>query len=49
MEFKIGNKIFDRQEVECYSRVVGFLRPIKQWNDSKQSEYMSRVTFKNYE
>ena len=31
---------------EIYSRVVGYLRPIKQWNDGKQAEYGSRKTFK---
>jgi len=26
--------------------VVGFLRPVSSWNDAKQSEYVSRKTFK---
>jgi anaerobic ribonucleoside-triphosphate reductase len=30
---------------EVYSRVVGYLRPISQWNDGKQSEYKIRKTF----
>jgi ribonucleoside-triphosphate reductase (formate) len=30
---------------EIYSRVVGYLRPIKQWNDGKQAEYRRRKTF----
>ena len=30
---------------EIYSRVVGYLRPIKQWNDGKQAEYGRRKTF----
>jgi anaerobic ribonucleoside-triphosphate reductase len=30
---------------EIYSRVVGYLRPIKQWNDGKQAEYSRRKTF----
>lgn len=34
------------QETEVYSRVVGYLRPVKQWNDGKQSEFGSRKTFK---
>ncbi len=34
------------QETEIYSRVVGYLRPVKQWNDGKQSEYRMRTTFK---
>ena len=34
------------QETEVYSRVVGYLRPVKQWNDGKQAEYCRRRTFK---
>jgi anaerobic ribonucleoside-triphosphate reductase len=34
------------QETEVYSRVVGYLRPIKQWNSGKQAEYDDRKTFK---
>ena len=33
------------QETEVYSRVVGYLRPIKQWNRGKQAEYGDRKTF----
>ena len=33
------------QETEVYSRVVGYLRPIKQWNDGKQAEFDMRKTF----
>ncbi|MGD9215032.1 MAG: ribonucleoside triphosphate reductase [Desulfobacteraceae bacterium] len=33
------------QETEIYSRVVGYLRPIKQWNDGKQAEYALRKTY----
>ncbi|MFV9644683.1 MAG: ribonucleoside triphosphate reductase [Desulfobacterales bacterium] len=33
------------QETEIYSRVVGYLRPVKQWNDGKQSEFKMRKTF----
>ncbi|QTA78888.1 Anaerobic ribonucleoside-triphosphate reductase [Desulfonema limicola] len=35
-----------RQETEIYSRVVGYLRPVKQWNNGKQSEFIKRKTFK---
>jgi ribonucleoside-triphosphate reductase len=34
------------RETEVYSRVVGYLRPVKQWNDGKQAEYCLRKTFK---
>jgi len=30
---------------EVYSRIVGYLRPIDQWNDSKQAEFSIRKTF----
>jgi ribonucleoside-triphosphate reductase len=33
-------------ETEVYSRVVGYLRPVKQWNGGKQAEYNDRKTFK---
>jgi len=31
---------------EVYSRVVGYLRPVNQWNDGKQEEFKERKTFK---
>lgn len=31
---------------EIYSRVVGYLRPVSQWNNGKQSEFCMRKTFK---
>ncbi|MBW1912181.1 MAG: ribonucleoside triphosphate reductase [Deltaproteobacteria bacterium] len=34
------------EETEVYSRVVGYLRPVKQWNNGKQAEYRMRKTFK---
>jgi ribonucleoside-triphosphate reductase len=30
---------------EVYSRVVGYLRPVDQWNEGKQAEFMMRRTF----
>lgn len=30
---------------EVYSRVVGYLRPVDQWNDGKQAEFAIRHTF----
>jgi len=33
-------------DTEIYSRVVGYLRPIKQWNRGKQAEFGMRKTFK---
>jgi len=34
------------RETEVYSRVVGYLRPIKQWNNGKQAEFNIRKTYK---
>jgi len=33
-------------DTEIYSRVVGYLRPIKQWNSGKQAEFGMRKAFK---
>lgn len=32
------------QKAEVYSRVVGYLRPVQQWNDGKQAEFDIRKT-----
>ena len=32
-------------ETEVYSRVVGYLRPIKQWNEGKREEFHRRARF----
>jgi len=34
------------RETEVYSRVVGYLRPVKQWNSGKLAEYGDRKTFR---
>lgn len=34
-----------RTKCEVYSRVVGYLRPVEQWNEGKQAEFADRVTF----
>ena len=39
---------YKKQKCEVYSRVVGYIRPIQQWNDGKQSEFKKRKTFKNH-
>lgn len=31
---------------EIYSRIVGYLRPVAQWNDGKQSEFTKRKTLR---
>ena len=34
-----------RQQTEVYSRVVGYLRPVRQWNKGKKSEWADRIDF----
>lgn len=34
-----------REETEVYSRVVGYLRPVKNYNKGKQEEYMERKKY----
>jgi anaerobic ribonucleoside-triphosphate reductase len=36
----------NRTKCEVYSRVVGYLRPVDQWNAGKQSEFAERATYK---
>jgi len=35
-----------QEETEIYSRVVGYLRPVKQWNNGKKAEFDIRKMFK---
>jgi len=39
------NKNVCSGKTEVYSRVVGFFRPVSQWNDGKQQEFKERKTF----
>lgn len=34
------------QEAEVYSRITGYYRPVKNWNDGKVSEFATRKTYK---
>ncbi|WP_041605913.1 anaerobic ribonucleoside-triphosphate reductase [Halothermothrix orenii] len=34
-----------RQKCEVYSRVVGFLTPVSQWNKGKKEEFKDRLTY----
>jgi ribonucleoside-triphosphate reductase (formate) len=33
------------QKTEVYSRVVGYIRPVEQWNKGKQAEFSQRKEF----
>jgi len=35
-----------KEKTEIYSRVVGYIRPVQQWNEGKQAEWKERKTFK---
>ncbi len=35
----------ERTQCEVYSRVVGYLRPVDQWNEGKQAEYAERQEY----
>lgn len=34
------------KQTEIYSRIVGYLRPVQQWNDGKQAEFKMRSSLK---
>ncbi len=34
------------KDCEVYSRIVGYLRPVSQWNSGKRHEYKDRVLFR---
>lgn len=36
------DKKIERQKCEVYSRVVGYLRPVDQWNEGKRKEFDNR-------
>jgi len=35
-----------KQPCEVYSRIVGYIRPVNQWNKGKQQEYDDRKVYK---
>lgn len=45
MKNTIQNLERQRTKCEVYSRVVGYLRPVKQWNDGKQAEFYDRKEY----
>jgi len=44
--FEKSQELKNYQPCEVYSRVVGYLRPVAQWNVGKQQEYKERKEFK---
>jgi len=43
--FDADPSLRDYSPVETYSRVVGYLRPVQQFNPGKQAEFDKRVSF----
>lgn len=44
--FSKSQELKNYQPCEVYSRVVGYLRPVQQWNLGKQEEFEQRKEFK---
>ena len=44
--FEKDNLLRNYQQCEVWSRVVGYLRPVKQYNPGKQEEFHDRTNFK---
>lgn len=44
--FKKSSALTNFKECEIYSRVVGYIRPVKQWHVGKRQEYKDRKEYK---
>ncbi|MEK7189931.1 MAG: anaerobic ribonucleoside-triphosphate reductase [Patescibacteria group bacterium] len=40
-----GDLSAKRQACEVYSRIVGYLRPVTQWNKGKKAEFYDRCEY----
>ena len=43
---KLQRQDIKGEECEVYSRVVGYLRPVNQWNRGKRNEFKDRIVYK---
>lgn len=43
--YKADAVLRNYRTTEVYSRVVGYIRPVSQWNKGKQAEYSDRKEF----
>lgn len=43
--FEKSPSLTNYQNCEVYSRVVGYLRPVEQWNEGKKKEFEDRVEY----
>jgi len=39
------SRVMKRVPCEVYSRIVGYLRPVRDWNKGKQQEFADRKTY----
>ncbi len=44
--FKKSQELKNYQPCEVYSRIVGYLRPVQQWNLGKKQEFKTRKEYK---
>jgi len=44
--FEKNKELKNYQPCEVYSRIVGYLRPVRQWNEGKQKEFEDRKEYK---
>lgn len=44
--FKKNSALTNYKNCEVYSRIVGYLRPVQQWNIGKQQEFKERENYK---
>jgi ribonucleoside-triphosphate reductase len=43
--FQKDHVLRNYQKTEVYSRIVGYIRPLQQWNGGKQEEFKDRQEF----
>ncbi len=43
--FEKSPELKNFQSCEVYSRIVGYLRPVQQWNEGKQKEFKDRKEY----
>ena len=43
--YEKDNVLRNFQETEVYARIVGYIRPVEQWNVGKTEEYQDRKEF----
>ena len=44
--YRMDPRLSNYRKCEVYSRVVGYLRPVSQWNEGKQAEFGDRKSYR---